>query len=47
MQNKMLRQAALYIPAALRHVMAQGTNRTAIFEDGYDKIRFYGVQGYK
>jgi len=36
----MPRQASLYAPGALHHIMVRGINKSAIFTDDQDKIRF-------
>jgi hypothetical protein len=36
----MPRQARLDAPGALHHIMVRGINRSAIFKDDQDKVRF-------
>jgi len=36
----MPRQARLYAPGALHHIMVRGINKSAIFTDHQDRVRF-------
>ena len=36
----MPRQARLDIPGALHHIMVRGINKSAIFQDDQDRVRF-------
>ena len=43
----MPRQARLDAPGALHHIMVRGINKSAIFNDDQDKIRFLDRLGQK